>query len=156
MTGHGDVLYCEAARYPKLDLAAITRSTTLNVQCVRLDDLKSKLGSSVLEYDIALIPISGARVPDAIYDLCRWIRSMPCPLWRMEPAVLLMLCEPLLDTVDADLRSLGCDLMFRPNADQLLFRLQSEMAYRTRAKRQGVLIERITEFDWRLCWPPCK
>ena len=71
----------------------------------------------------------------------------------MEPTVLLIVFQPLLDSVDADLRGLGCDLIFRPDAAQLLSRLRSEMAFRARARRRGVLIERITAFDWRLIGP---
>jgi hypothetical protein len=32
----------------------------------------------------------------------------------MEPAVLLMVSEALPDSVDADFRNLGCDLIFAP------------------------------------------
>jgi hypothetical protein len=64
-----------------------------------------------------------------------------------------MVFQALPDSVDADLRGLGCDLIFAPNAAQLLSKLRSDMAYRARARRQGVLIERITAFDWKLIGP---
>jgi hypothetical protein len=152
--GAKGILYCETAQHPRPESAATTRSIYPGIECVRLDEIVSTRDAAVLEYEIVLIPIYGSRVPEGVYTLCNLIRSVPCPLWRMEPTVVLMLQQSLLDSVYGDLRNnLGCDLIFRPDAAQLLFRVHSEMAYRARARRQGVLIERITAFDWKLIGP---
>ncbi len=148
-----NILYCETAQYTRPEITAIIQSCGLGMECVCIDDIVSARYATALEYEIVLVPIYGSRVPDSVYALCRRIRSAPCPLWRMEPTVLLMVFKKLPDEVDADLRDLGCDLVFAPNAPQLALKLQSEKAYRARLRRRGVLIERITPVDWKLIGP---